>query len=103
MGPCVPVQSPHTQGGGISYLTTYPACQPVPSSLQLTVGRGVPVLSKTYYRAARYVEIVRTPTERMQSTLYLSMRNEYGQVPPHPTYRVWPLSTAVTDGFTRTG
>jgi len=47
--------------------------------VRITVGRSVVVLSKTYYRATRFVEIVRAPTQRMQGTLYLTMRNEYGQ------------------------
>eukprot|EP00668_Euglena_longa_P003228 GGOE01003776.1.p1 GENE.GGOE01003776.1~~GGOE01003776.1.p1 ORF type:complete len:951 (+),score=255.61 GGOE01003776.1:33-2885(+) len=48
--------------------------------VKVTIGRGVPILSKTYYRPSRYVEIVRTPPERLQGTLYVTMRNEFGQM-----------------------
>lgn len=48
--------------------------------VKITVGRSITILSKTYYRPGRYVQIVRTPPERMQTTLYITMSNEFHQV-----------------------
>eukprot|EP01012_Entosiphon_sulcatum_P025518 TRINITY_DN3084_c0_g1_i1.p1 TRINITY_DN3084_c0_g1~~TRINITY_DN3084_c0_g1_i1.p1 ORF type:complete len:983 (-),score=210.38 TRINITY_DN3084_c0_g1_i1:28-2955(-) len=48
--------------------------------VKITVGRSITILSKTYYRPGRYVQVVRAPQERMQTTLYITMSNEFHQV-----------------------